>query len=291
MLVLFICLTGCGDKGSDVTTNTNDNKDSDVTTNTNDNVDSEYGLFDNVQSIKVIVNGLDNSNYPYSLTINDDSLDDFIDDVRVIENSSKQELNSDKFDEDDRLFNGISSSPEDEDNLGITCVTLVIKYKDNRSNAKVYEFTDGYEDIFKDGDGIRIKYNNEISFYLNEDNIIINKVKDMVKDTLYYVQVYDADGNYLYTEFLNPYNVKTDEYTIEGSYVNRTFLMPYLEDYISNNDFVLYEDGEKIDKLPDDDLEHDIYIEDENGNLFQYGYDRRDPMKCIKEDNKYYCSY
>lgn len=279
MLVLFICLTGCG------------NKENNISTNTNDNVDSEYGLFDNVQSIKVIVNGLDNSNYPYSLTINDDSLDDFIDDVRVIENSSKQELNSDKFDEDDRLFNGISSSPEDEDNIGITCVTLVIKYKDNRSNAKVYEFTDGYEDIFKDGDGIKIKYNNEISFYLNEDNIIINKVKDMVEDTLYYVQVYDADGNYLYTEFLNPYNVKTDEYTIEGSYVNRTFLMPYLEDYISNNDFVLYEDGEKIDKLPDDDLEHDIYIEDENGNLFQYGYDRRDPMKCIKEDNKYYCSY
>lgn len=279
MLVLFICLTGCG------------NKENNISTNTNDNVDSEYGLFDNVQSIKVIVNGLDNSNYPYSLTINDDSLDDFIDDVRVIENSSKQELNSDKFDEDDRLFNGISSSPEDEDNLGITCVTLVIKYKDNRSNAKVYEFTDGYEDIFKDDDGIKIKYNNEISFYLNEDNIIINKVKDMVEDTLYYVQVYDADGNYLYTEFLNPYNVKTDEYTIEGSYVNRTFLMPYLEDYISNNDFVLYEDGEKIDKLPDDDLEHDIYIEDENGNLFQYGYDRRDPMKCIKEDNKYYCSY
>lgn len=279
MLVLFICLTGCG------------NKENNISTNTNDNVDSEYGLFDNVQSIKVIVNGLDNSNYPYSLTINDDSLDDFIDDVRVIENSSKQELNSDKFDEDDRLFNGISSSPEDEDNLGITCVTLVIKYKDNRSNAKVYEFTDGYEDIFKDGDGIKIKYNNEISFYLNEDNIIINKVKNMVEDTLYYVQVYDADGNYLYTEFLNPYNVKTDEYTIEGSYVNRTFLMPYLEDYISNNDFVLYEDGEKIDKLPDDDLEHDIYIEDENGNLFQYGYDRRDPMKCIKEDNKYYCSY
>ena len=279
MLVLFICLTGCG------------NKENNISTNTNDNVDSEYGLFDNVQSIKVIVNGLDNSNYPYSLTINDDSLDDFIDDVRVIENSSKQELNSDKFDEDDRLFNGISSSPEDEDNLGITCVTLVIKYKDNRSNAKVYEFTDGYEDIFKDGDGIKIKYNNEISFYLNEDNIIINKVKDMVEDTLYYVQVYDADGNYLYTEFLNPYNVKTDEYTIEGSYVNRAFLMPYLEDYISNNDFVLYEDGEKIDKLPDDVLEHDIYIEDENGNLFQYGYDRRDPMKCIKEDNKYYCSY
>ena len=279
MLVLFICLTGCG------------NKENNISTNTNDNVDSEYGLFDNVQSIKVIVNGLDNSNYPYSLTINDDSLDDFIDDVRVIENSSKQELNSDKFDEDDRLFNGVSSSPEDEDNLGITCVTLVIKYKDNRSNAKVYEFTDGYEDIFKDGDGIKIKYDNEITFYFNEDNIIINKVKDMVKDTLYYVQVYDADGNYLYTEFLNPYNVKTDEYTIEGSYVNRTFLMPYLEDYISNNDFVLYEDGEKIDKLPDDDLEHDIYIEDENGNLFQYGYDRRDPMKCIKEDNKYYCSY
>lgn len=279
MLVLLICLTGCG------------NKENDISTNTNNNDDSEYGLFDNVQSIKVIVNGLDNSNYPYSLTINDDSLDDFIDDVRVIENSNEQEFNSDKFDEDDRLFNGISSSPEDEDNLGITCVTLVIKYKDNRSNAKVYEFTDGYEDIFKDGDGIKIKYNNEISFYLNEDNIIINKVKDMVEDTLYYVQVYDADGNYLYTEFLNPYNVKTDEYTIEGSYVNRTFLMPYLEDYISNNDFVLYEDGEKIDKLPDDGLEHDIYIEDKNGNLFQYGYDRRDPMKCIKEDNKYYCSY
>ena len=279
MLVLLICLTGCV------------NNDNDVSINTNDDVDSEYGLFDNVQSIKVIVNGLDNSNYPYSLTINDDSLDDFIDDVRVIENSSKQEFNSDKFDEDDRLFNGISSSPEDEDNLGITCVTLVIKYKDNRSNAKVYEFTDGYEDIFKDGDGIKIKYNNEISFYLNEDNIIINKVKDTVKDVLYYVQVYDADGNYLYTEFLNPYNVKTDEYTIEGSYVNRAFLMPYLEDYINNNDFVLYEDGEKIDKLPDDGLEHDIYIEDENGNLFQYGYDRRDPMKCIDEDNKYYCSY
>lgn len=279
MLVLFICLTGCG------------NKENNISTNTNDNVDSEYGLFDNVQSIKVIVNGLDNSNYPYSLTINDDSLDDFIDDVRVIEKSNEQEFNSDKFDEDDRLFNGISSSPEDEDNLGITCVTLVIKYKDNRSNAKVYEFTDGYEDIFKDGDGIKIKYDNEITFYFNEDNIIINKVKDMVEDTLYYVQVYDADGNYLYTEFLNPYTVMTDEYTIEGSYVNRAFLMPYLEDYISNNDFVLYEDGEKIDKLPDDGLEHDIYIEDKNGNLFQYGYDRRDPMKCIKEDNKYYCSY
>ena len=279
MLVLLICLTGCG------------NKENNISTNTNDNVDSEYGLFDNVQSIKVIVNGLDNSNYPYSLTINDDSLDDFIDDVRVIENSSKQELNSDKFDEDDRLFNGVSSSPEDEDNLGITCVTLVIKYKDNRSNAKVYEFTDGYEDIFKDGDGIKIKYDNEITFYFNEDNIIINKVKEMVEDTLYYVQVYDADGNYLYTEFLNPYTVMTDEYTIEGSYVNRAFLMPYLEDYISNNDFVLYEDGEKIDKLPDDGLEHDIYIEDKNGNLFQYGYDRRDPSKCIKEDNKYYCSY
>lgn len=279
MLVLLICLTGCV------------NNDNDVSINTNDDVDSEYDLFDNVQSIKVIVNGLDNSNYPYSLTINDDSLDDFIDDVRVIENSSKQEFNSDKFDEDDRLFNGISSSPEDEDNLGITCVTLVIKYKDNRSNAKVYEFTDGYNDIFKDGDGIKIKYDNEITFYFNEDNIIINKVKDMVKDVLYYVQVYDADGNYLYTEFLNPYTVKTDEYTIEGSYVNRAFLMPYLEDYINNNDFVLYEDGEKIDKLPDDGLEHDIYIEDENGNLFQYGYDRRDPRKCIKEDNKYYCSY
>ena len=279
MLVLLICLTGCV------------NNDNDVSINTNDDVDSEYGLFDNVQSIKVIVNGLDNSNYPYSLTINDDSLDDFIDDVRVIENSSKQEFNSDKFDEDDRLFNGISSSPEDEDNLGITCVTLVIKYKDNRSNAKVYEFTDGYEDIFKDGDGIKIKYDNEITFYFNEDNIIINKVKDMVKDVLYYVQVYDADGNYLYTEFLNPYNVKTDEYTIDGSYVNRAFLMPYLEDYINNNDFVLYEDGEKIDKLPDDGLEHDVYIEDKNGNLFQYGYDRRDPSKCIKEDNKYYCSY
>lgn len=279
MLVLLICLTGCG------------NKENDISTNTNNNDDSEYGLFDNVQSIKVIVNGLDNSNYPYSLIINDDSLDNFIDDVRVIENSNEQEFNSDKFDEDYRLFNGISSSPEDEDNLGITCVTLVIKYKDNRSNAKVYEFTDGYEDIFKDGDGIKIKYDNEITFYFNEDNIIINKVKDMVEDTLYYVQVYDADGNYLYTEFLNPYNVKTDEYTIEGSYVNRAFLMPYLEDYISNNDFVLYEDGEKIDKLPDDGLEHDIYIEDKNGNLFQYGYDRRDPMKCIKEDNKYYCSY
>lgn len=279
MLVLLICLTGCG------------NKNNDISTNTNDNDDSEYGLFDNVQSIKVIINGLDNSNYPYSLIINDDSLDDFIDDVRVIEKTNEQEFNSDKFDEDDRLFNGISSSTEDEDNLGITCVTLVIKYKDNRSNAKVYEFTDGYEDIFKDGDGIKIKYDNEITFYFNEDNIIINKVKDMVEDTLYYVQVYDADGNYLYTEFLNPYTVMTDEYTIEGSYVNRAFLMPYLEDYISNNDFVLYEDGEKIDKLPDDDLEHDIYIEDENGNLFQYGYDRRDPMKCIKEDNKYYCSY
>lgn len=275
MLMLLICLTGCDDKS----------------TNTNDNVDSEYGLFDDVRSIKVIVNGLDNSNYPYSLIIKDDSLDDFINDVRVIENSKKQEFKSDKFDKDNRLFNGISSSPEDEDNLGITCVTLVIKYKDNRSNAKVYEFTDGYEDIFKDGDGIKIKYDNEITFYFNEDNIIINKVKDMVEDTLYYVQVYDADGNYLYTEFLNPYNVKTDEYTIESSYVNRAFLMPYLEDYISNNDFVLYEDGEKIDKLPDDGLEHDIYIEDENGNLFQYGYDRRDPMKCIKEDNKYYCSY
>ena len=279
MLVLLICLTGCG------------NKENDISTNTNNNDDSEYGLFDNVQSIKVIVNGLDNSNYPYSLIINDDSLDNFIDDVRVIENSNEQEFNSDKFDEDYRLFNGISSSPEDEDNLGITCVTLVIKYKDNRSNAKVYEFTDGYEDIFKDGDGIKIKYDNEINFYFNEDNIIINKVKDMVEDTLYYVQVYDDDDNYLYTEFLNPYNVKTDEYTIEGSYVNGAFLMPYLEDYISNNDFVLYEDGEKIDKLPDDGLEHDIYIEDKNGNLFQYGYDRRDPMKCIKEDNKYYCSY
>ena len=272
--MLLICLTGCDDKS----------------TNTNDNVDSEYGLFDDVRSIKVIVNGLDNSNYPYSLIIKDDSLDDFINDVRVIENSKKQEFKSDKFDKDNRLFNGISSSPEDEDNLGITCVTLVIKYKDNRSNAKVYEFTDGYEDIFKDGDGIKIKYDNEITFYFNEDNIIINKVKDMVEDTLYYVQVYDADGNYLYTEFLNPYNVKTDEYTIEGSYVNRAFLMPYLEDYICNNDFVLYEDGEKIDKLPDDGLRHDIYIEDENGNLFQYGYDRRDPMKCVGDDNKYYCS-
>lgn len=279
MLVLLICLTGCG------------NKENDINTNTNDDDVFEYGLFDNVQSIKVVVNGLDNSNYPYSLTINDDSLDDFIDDVRVIEKTNEQEFNSDKFDEDDRLFNGISSSTEDEDNLGITCVTLVIKYKDNRSNAKIYEFTDGYEDIFKDGDGIKIKYDNEITFYFNEDNIIINKVKDMVEDTLYYVQVYDADGNYLYTEFLNPYTVMTDEYTIEGSYVNRAFLMPYLEDYISNNDFVLYEDGEKIDKLPDDGLEHDIYIEDKNGNLFQYGYDRRDPMKCIKEDNKYYCSY
>ena len=58
MLILLICLTGCGDKGSD------------VTTNTNDNVDSEYGLFDNVQGIEVIVNGLDYTINPYSLIIN-----------------------------------------------------------------------------------------------------------------------------------------------------------------------------------------------------------------------------
>ena len=96
MLILLICLTGCGDKGSDVTTNTNDNKDSDVTTNTNDNVDSEYGLFDNVQGIEVIVNGLDYTINPYSLIINEDYLDEFINDVRAIENASEQEFVSEK---------------------------------------------------------------------------------------------------------------------------------------------------------------------------------------------------
>lgn len=69
-------------------------------------------------------------------------------------------------------------------------------------------------------------YDGETVFYENEDYIITRSVVEMIKDTLHYVHVYD-NGNYSSTSFLQPYEVKTDNYTIEGEEWFQGFLMEY----------------------------------------------------------------
>lgn len=269
----------------------------------------EWGVFDNVSSIEIIINGLENYEYQRNhLTFNTyEALNEFINDIRVIEDATEITPNLSNFEGDkdyikkyknSTLFCDESKSPDDEEKLDITCVTLLIEYNDSRKTSRIYEFTDGRTDVFENGDGIKVNYNNfsQILYYENKDSVIINKVIDMIKDTLHYVQIYDYDGNYEYTRFLNPLHVETDEYTIESDHFFQAFLTDYWIDYISKHNFTIYKYNKIIGELPEPDGEitQDIYLDDENGNIFQYAYDRKDNMRCTvdkENDSKYYCEY
>lgn len=300
-LLLLIGLTSCDNSNNQSPDVNKTDSSSDKTEN------SSYGIFDNIASIKVIVNGTDdNGYYPCYLTFNSkEAINTFVDTIHMINDNSEIELKYGSFEGkiDDieelkkrRLFNGISLSSEDEKYLGISCVSLLIEYDDNRKPSKVCEFIDGYTDVFEDGDGIKIVYDSQITYLENKDDLIINEVVQMIKNHLHYVQIYDYDGNYEYTRFLNPLHVETDEYTIESDHFFQAFLTDYWIDYISKHNFTIYKYNKIIGELPEPDGEitQDIYLDDENGNIFQYAYDRKDNMRCTvdkENDRKYYCEY
>lgn len=303
VILLVLLLTAC---------NSFRNKDTE-TDHTNTKMDALQGLFDNVANIK-IYNGLDNKG-SYYLTFNDKkALDSFINDIDDIKEALKIELLYGRFENkvdnieelyDYQLFNLGFKSIEDEELLDMRCITLVIDYDDDRPLTKIYEFIDGYEDIFDKGDGIKVIYNNEVSFYENKANIIARKLVSLLKDNIAYVKIYN-DGKYYVTNFLNPIEVKTDDYTIKGSYYYAAFYTDYWDKYISTNNFKLYKlnsseklilNEENVVKglpYPNDNKLQNIYLADEKGNIYQYAYDRSDSYKCTSDQEDihiYYCKY
>ena len=72
--------------------------------------------------------------------------------------------------------------------------------------------------------------------------------------------------------------------------------MEYWEDYIAKQNFIIYENGEIVDELPEPDgvKKHELFLVDEKGNIYQYAYDRRDAYGCISDGEdyrRYYCEY
>ena len=264
--------------------------------------DPSWGMFDNVASVEVFV---DNNLLYFN---NEDAMKDFIDKIRLIEEADELELQLGRYERqvndveelyDEKIF-GVGNNPFykvtlSEELLGISCVSLNIEYNDGRKASKIYEFIDGDPEIFNEGKGIKVVYDGETAFYENEDYIITRSVVEMIKDTLHYVHVYD-NGNYSSTSFLQPYEVKTDNYTIEGEEWFQAFLMEYWEDYIAKQNFIIYENGEIVDVLPEPDgvKKHELFLVDEKGNTYQYAYDRRDAYGCIRDGEnyrRYYCEY
>lgn len=160
---------------------------------------------------------------------------EFIDKIRLIEEAEELELQLGRYEGqvndveelyDEKIFgvgnNSFYKVTLSEELLGISCV----EYNDSRKASKIYEFIDGNPEIFNEGKGIKVVYDGETAFYENEDYIITRSVVEMIKDTLHYVHVYD-NGNYSSTSFLQPYEVKTDNYTIEGEEWFQGFLMEY----------------------------------------------------------------
>lgn len=305
-LLLLISLTACNEQEPiDVTPDVTDKQTQSTVMRPMIKADPSWGILDNVSSITIKVMGFD-------LTINDkESINAFIDDIRVIEEADEVEPNYEVFKEkghskeeldkvnyfDGEVFYGESNSLEDEELLDFKTVELLIKYGDERISSTIYEFINGHTEVYANGDGMKIIYNDKITHYKNKDNVIARKAVDMIKDTLYYVQIYDIDGNYLYTSFLQPIDVKTNDYTIKETKWFQKFLPEYWMDFISKQEFTLYNYDEVIDELPKpkDETVYDIKLVDKNGNTFQLKYDQTDTSsKCKVDDtnpSKYYCEY
>lgn len=274
----------------------------------NDTPDSSWGIFDNVSNIQIDCG-------QFTITLNNqEAISKFIDEIKVIEKANEIELEYGPFEgkvnsveelEKYELFNLDYVSFEDEELLGLKCLKLIIEYGDDRNSSKIYEFIDGYPDIFENGDGMKIVYKDITKYYENQDNIIARKVVDMIKDELAYVQIYEKD-EYTDTYFLNPYNIKTDEYAINGSYYDAAFYEDYWVDYTSLKDFTIYKEASRnnptLDKedivdelpLPDGEKTQNVYLVDEKGHVYQYAYDRKGPLTCVKDevsDRRYYCEY
>ena len=298
-LLIVTSLVAC-----DCKVDVNPVKTNEVTPTTTQTVNPSYGLFDNVSAIKITSS--------FEITFNNkEALNEFIDDISIIEEYDEvipkygrfeAKVNSIEELDEYKLFNLGFTSLEDEELLDMRSITLQIEYADDRNPSKIYEFIDGYPDVFENGDGLKVVYDGQTTFYENKDNIIARKVVDMIKDEVHYVQLYDEQG-YAKTEFLHPYKIQTDDYSIIGSYYNSAFYNDYWADYISDKNFTIYaqnnkseptydrEDIVEVMPLPDNEKKYNLYLVDEKGHTYQYAYNRRNPYTCIRDEenpHRYY---
>ena len=268
ILVLLLILVGCSFANIEETTTIKE-------INPTQDVNPSLGLFDNVSAITITSS--------FEITFNNqEALNEFIDDISIIEEYDEvipkygrfegKANNVEELDEY-RLFNLGFASLEDEELLDMRSITLQIEYADDRNPSKIYEFIDGYPDVFENGDGLKVVYDGQTTFYENKDNIIARKVVDMIKDEVAYVQLYDEQG-YAKTEFLHPYKIQTDDFSIIGSYYNSAFYNDYWADYISDKNFTIYAQNNKSEPtydrediveempLPDNEKEYNLYLVD-----------------------------
>lgn len=258
VLIVVTSLFACSNKNDVSNDDTNDN---------NNNV-VETGLFDNVKEITISFKNvlyLQNSSLTFN---NQEALDSFINKIKSIESENEMIVGEEI---SDNPSIGTDVGDNYDENLGIDCITLNIRYNDDRNSVDIVQFDNGNKEIFKDGYATLITIDGEEKIYENNGNVILKTVIDLVKDSLHYLNVFTENNVYVFTDFLTPYEIKTDEYTITSS-VKVEDLRTYWIDYIENNNFKMYEKDEEIFGIPDDGNEHKIILVDEKSNKFVLNY-------------------
>lgn len=89
---------------------------------------------------------------------------------------------------------------------------------------------------------------------------------------MYYINIYDKNGNYCDTDYLTLYKVITKDFTLTST-TPENDLGSYWIDYIkSNSNLKLYENDFEISELSNDGNEHFIKIIDNKNNIYAIHY-------------------
>lgn len=287
LLILF----GCSNRDDGNITNFDNTSSNNniVETNKDESVDnyttiSELKIFDNIESIQIQLFDYYGNYNKCVLTFKSKDLEnEFIEKMKNIENANI--VNNDgSFDAEsgrditDKPDSNYKDNIENyyNDNYELKPFTIVINYAGSSVTI---------EQLDTEADGLYVKgtnsYNQNIKgyYYYNDKNYLTSLLENLLKDDLYYVSyVLTSNGDYSgICEYLHPIKYENDIYIIESTYkenVNKssgTNLNRYLLDYIENNNFEIFEDGIKLDKVPIDGF-HYLTLYDSKGNEFDLYY-------------------
>lgn len=289
-LSLFL-ITSCTHNNAQIMENENkdvttDNKSEDaIIDNKNESTEEikyDYDLsqvFENVESITISFEYILNLQTTILEFNNKDALNNFI-------NKVKDVTNSNVFITGEKTDYGIGGelTKKDEEYIGLSNIKLYIKYKDNKDDCTVSEFINGDRQIYPtENSVINLKIKNKNYYYEDENDLIIKTVVDMVKNHLLYLNLYlpEDTNKYFVTDFLKPYKVVTDEFTITSKTPLEVLETHWIDYVKSNKNLKLYDKDTEISDFPNDGKQHFIKVIDEKGNIYAVHYQDVEDMSNI----------
>lgn len=284
ILLSLLLLSGCSNI-SDINDNSTEleNEEIPIVEVESFNTVKELNIFDNIKTVEI--NVLGHNVYEYSRTLtfkSQEAQTKFIDDIKQIESANIEA-------EDGSFVNfgrEITDEPDNNwkenirnyynDTYALKPFSIKLIYNNGNSVEILQCITDSSDGIYIEG----INGNNQSIkgyYYYNDYNIITDTVANLLKDDIPHARyVLASIGEYRDCDWLLPLRYEIDDYIITGEpYADyQGEIKLYFKEYIEDNENLeIYENGNLIEEMANDNQEHYYEIHDTNGNVYEIAYD------------------